>query len=1251
MSKNRFQLPRNNSFVTEFLDEDTSPATSASNNGRVAIATDNARQIVGNIITYYSEPSQSQEMNRKWLKVIEWLSPSKEILQTQKLVHRDAKESRIKGTGSWFLTSPEFHRWLYGPDTLRWVHGIVGCGKTVLFSTAVEKAREVCRSDSSKLSAFFYCTSRDPSSQDINVLLKFLIIQLYSPSNDCEPLGELYSLYNQTFPPQLPTATELLDSLKSLLRQSTFYGSCESHSSENAKTIAQRTIYILIDGLDEVPLASRGSFLQLTSTLAALKLPHVHLLVTSRNQPDIWEAMSWPTYWSHVAIDNDMVQNDINHYVSYTINEDIRLFNLPETTKDTIKTKVSDEGRGMFLWASLQLKALMRLRVMNINSVLAALRSLPKDLDETYYRILDEIDASFVPQASNALKWLALSTRPLYLEELVDACAIDLQLSPVLGESISPYNIFEMLHDLILVQPPFVQRNGVIIPKTHRISLFHATVGEFLRRIDTFRPPDSGSILPVSDFRLRDDEAHFHIAQSCLAYLYYYNTADARNNRPALCDYAFYNWDKHLDHKESETGPNLGHRDAGVRRKAMALYHDLPFRRDLYSGWLHSQDVSRLMEAVNSPVFHINFDSFFLSSDKVTAKSGLPQAKCFEPENCKIPHHPLDESRNEVRFIELLPCLDKATDIRARMYTASLDQDPPRYAVISQNLNLRHKKEPTYLNGYEFPVPPAQAQLLRVLRLRGEDSPAAIWMDGICVNLSNDMELKYHVNLITRIYAEAQDVIFGFREFNSYDIQPGMNVLTRLAALSRDHLASKPNPALFTPRDLSAMLALFNSTLWQDRWRVQEVVLSANIILLIGSLSCNFNLIEQAMDAEPRLERFLDPPGRCTLFLLKNHAGWLAAKRLIQTRSQWAICRGLPLPALLWRFRNSKCMHEHDKVYSLLSLCTKQDEHSLNIDYEKDPHVLFREVSAYIISAYNSLDILSLRCAWINDSLLASWALDLQQPSGIRPLILGVFEWPRQPDIYTACGTHGYWASVPSDSLSDSTLQVKGQCFDTVRHVLDLSNAGPPTVQRMCQKISSIQDQTVYAAESHVEIRWRTLLADQWPVGQRLGQNIFRGAPIPTCPEDEAILFEQPDLIADMPFLQGRSILLTTGGYLGLGPDGAEPGDEVAVLAGGAVSYILRKHDHKYKLIGDCYVHGCMDGEVISRIYRDGGDIDSWAQIIKIVARCTPGASESNLKPRNRKSARKHPKSVPRKSHNNAKPTEVHSRRHILARL
>jgi hypothetical protein len=72
-----------------------------------------------------------------------------------------------------------------------------------------------------------------------------------------------------------------------------------------------------------------------------------------------------------------------------------------------------------------------------------------------------------------------------------------------------------------------------------------------------------------------------------------------------------------------------------------------------------------------------------------------------------------------------------------------------------------------------------------------------------------------------------------------------------------------------------------------------------------------------------------------------------------------------------------------------------------------------------------------------------------------------------------------------------------------------------------------------------------------------------------------------------------RGFFKTHNGYMGLAPCAALPGDEVFVLLGSKTPYVLRSlgeiaveglGDHRcYVIIGECYVQGIMDGELVKQ--------------------------------------------------------------------
>jgi hypothetical protein len=62
-------------------------------------------------------------------------------------------------------------------------------------------------------------------------------------------------------------------------------------------------------------------------------------------------------------------------------------------------------------------------------------------------------------------------------------------------------------------------------------------------------------------------------------------------------------------------------------------------------------------------------------------------------------------------------------------------------------------------------------------------------------------------------------------------------------------------------------------------------------------------------------------------------------------------------------------------------------------------------------------------------------------------------------------------------------------------------------------------------------------------------------------------------------WMTSRAFLITDRGLVGLGPASMRKGDVVCVLRGGEVPFILRPLEGEYyEFVGECYVHGIMDG-------------------------------------------------------------------------
>jgi hypothetical protein len=74
----------------------------------------------------------------------------------------------------------------------------------------------------------------------------------------------------------------------------------------------------------------------------------------------------------------------------------------------------------------------------------------------------------------------------------------------------------------------------------------------------------------------------------------------------------------------------------------------------------------------------------------------------------------------------------------------------------------------------------------------------------------------------------------------------------------------------------------------------------------------------------------------------------------------------------------------------------------------------------------------------------------------------------------------------------------------------------------------------------------------------------------------------------------GRKPFRTQQGYIGLGPFILRPGDVVCVFYGSRVPFILRPVGDRFQFLGECYLHGIMNGEALS----DGRNMSQTFQIL-----------------------------------------------------
>jgi hypothetical protein len=138
------------------------------------------------------------------------------------------------------------------------------------------------------------------------------------------------------------------------------------------------------------------------------------------------------------------------------------------------------------------------------------LEELPKSLDETYKRILNQINNANQAHAYRLLQCLAVALRPLRLEELAEVLAFDLTTS-----GIPKLNTDWRWEDQEAVLSTCSSLVSIIVDDGSRVVQFsHFTVKEFLTsdRLAT-------CMEKVSEFHIPIEPSHAILARACLGVL------------------------------------------------------------------------------------------------------------------------------------------------------------------------------------------------------------------------------------------------------------------------------------------------------------------------------------------------------------------------------------------------------------------------------------------------------------------------------------------------------------------------------------------------------------------------------------------------------------------------------------------------------------------------------------------------------------------------------------------------------------
>lgn len=575
--------------------------------------------------------------------------------------------------------------------------------------------------------------------------------------------------------------------------------------------------------------------------------------------------------------------------------------------------------------------------------------------------------------------------------------------------------------------------------------------------------------------------------------------------------------------------------------------------------------------------------------------------------------------------------------VRCRLQHASLT-DKPHYTALSYAWGDPSIKRDILLDGQQVQV---TQNLEAALRHIAEECPkdggqtVSLWVDAVCIDQQNEVERTQQVSQMDVIFRTAAETIvwLGSVSEDSDLAIDTLRGLSRIAPSISTYFASwshvpfgtgdsnlvvrgieqRLDEALLALRlDDSARLtsigSLFERSWFQRVWVIQERVLSANCIICCGKEWITWQMFYEGFWLLCGLRDYLILAGTG-----RQNSSALAAfltaalDRVTPVAFTSAGSSLLQLLSLLSRMTprpqtKLQASDQRDYVYALLGLVHPHHSPPVLVDYSKDWATVQTEVATACLRYYGP-NVLSFADHSISNEISSqprapSWAPDWSSNHLPQPLHL--------PSIFVARGGNrrraysaakGYTQTLSGGFTTRGQLCLKALYVDEVTQlgmtVSDADHAADDTalvaslriwLQHLERLVPGTTEAYGTAKKVH-DALWRTPIADRafvhnWETARASKETYSAYHAVQTG--DVALGVKYANIAYNKLFR--RRPLRSTKGYIGLGPLGVRKGDSIWVLPGADVPFIFRPAENgTFMVIGEAYIHGIMDGELVKR--------------------------------------------------------------------
>lgn len=522
------------------------------------------------------------------------------------------------------------------------------------------------------------------------------------------------------------------------------------------------------------------------------------------------------------------------------------------------------------------------------------------------------------------------------------------------------------------------------------------------------------------------------------------------------------------------------------------------------------------------------------------------------------------------------------------------------------------------INGSRKDVPRNLEEALRALRgLKETRLGMHYWVDSLCIDQENEGERNEQVKRMKVIYSQARAIVVWLGQEERED----RSAVQTMRHPCRDPYVESP---LRIPQDLlldgwPALVAFMRKPYWNRSWIIQELAVNHNsTLILCGRFKLTRRMIrlgaiycQEWSKASENQSNQSDPDA--------GPDAWSMASRVYRLASlTFNPNDGARLDLLLNLVRRADATDKKDKVYGILGLLDSTVSMDIVPDYS--PSISERQVYTDFMNSIvkNSRRLEQIMFGGITTeegwpSWVPDWRLPFcrhhirylrsRQPSGKSLAKFRFLKKGENGDLLACSGfqvdivdgvssgchytqsrnASNRYSSRISEALQRTLLmnhpEANGEKLLEVPWILRCDTDTSPVNLHSDSKWLELS-RSSYFIKFH-EFRERTA---KFRVGGQTFRNFFTQSDRESVDIASTIRCMRLAIIS----LDQRALITTRTGYLGLAAEAVHQGDVVAILLGCNCPIVLRPYgDNLFHVIGECYVHGLMDGEILSQ--ENGG--------------------------------------------------------------